>query len=384
VRRPFTRSVAAAGAMILIGLVAPFPPAGAADCAGAVDEVIPAVPWAQKWLAPNRIWPLTKGESVLVAVVDTGVSGAAPALTGAVAPGGTSLSGNPDPATDCAGRGTFMAGIIAARPVAGAGFAGLAPAALVLPVRVTDRAEEVDPAKLAKGIRHAADAGAQVIAVSVSSGPSADLQAAVTYALSRNAVVLADAVGREKEQKPYPAAYEGVIAVAGMNASGAPVGGGAITPALLAPETDVQSLPPAGKGHLIATGTGIAVAFAAGTAALVRSYHPGLTAAQVHERLQATADHPATRTPDRTMGYGVVNPYSAVATLLPKESGETSRSVAPPPLRLDTLPVVDRQPDLIAVLVVTTIVVLLCAGAIISAIVRHHRARARRAAQAGA
>jgi membrane-anchored mycosin MYCP len=369
------RVVAAAG--LLLTLVAP--PAAAAeaqDCAPAVDQVSAAVPWPQLRLAPERIWPLTRGASVLVAVVDTGVSAAAPALAGVVAPGGASFAGDPDPTTDCAGRGTFMAGIIAAQPEPGVGFSGVAPQARILPVRVTDKADEVDPSALANGIRHAADAGARVIAVSVSTTtPSADLEAAVTHAVALDAVVLADTGG---DDKVYPAAYENVIGVAGLGQDGvASSAAGPTARSLLAPDTDVQSIPPAGLGHVVASGSGIGVAFAAGVAALVRSYRPGLSAIQVRERLEATADHPSVALPDPTMGYGVVDPYAAVASVLPRESGEPSTSVTPQALSLARPPAVDRTPALVAMLVVLAVVVALAVGAITTVTVRRSRAATR-------
>ncbi|GAB2836595.1 hypothetical protein GCM10027176_46140 [Actinoallomurus bryophytorum] len=42
-------------------------------------------------------------------------------------------------------------------------------------------------------------------------------------------------------------------------------------------------------------------AFVAGTAALVRDHRPTLTAAQVRQRLETTADHPTGRLPDPSL-----------------------------------------------------------------------------------
>jgi hypothetical protein len=50
----------------------------------------------------------------------------------------------------------------------------------------------------------------------------------------------------------------------------------------------------------------------AGTAALVRSYYPALSAREVAERLMGTADQPSTPLPNKLIGYGVVDPFSAV------------------------------------------------------------------------
>jgi hypothetical protein len=58
----------------------------------------------------------------------------------------------------------------------------------------------------------------------------------------------------------------------------------------------------------------VAAAFVAGAAALVRDYRPKLTATQVRQRLENTADHPTGRLPDPSLGYGIVDPGAAVAT----------------------------------------------------------------------
>jgi subtilisin family serine protease len=139
-------------------------PAGQRRCAAASTTVARAVPWAQQRLAPQRVWMLTRGQAVTVAVVDTGVSRSAPALAGRVLAGKDVLTGGPGD-DDCAGHGTFVAGLVAAGQLAGTGFAGVAPDARILPVRVTDQAGDVHPDVLAAGVTAAVDGGGTVIAV---------------------------------------------------------------------------------------------------------------------------------------------------------------------------------------------------------------------------
>lgn len=73
--------------------------------------------WAQRRMAASRAWSLAEG-AVRVAVVGTGVSAQAPALAGAVLRGTDLANGAGD--SDCSGHGTFLAGLLAARPVEGA------------------------------------------------------------------------------------------------------------------------------------------------------------------------------------------------------------------------------------------------------------------------
>ncbi|MDN3358635.1 type VII secretion-associated serine protease mycosin [Actinomadura sp. DC4] len=321
-------------------------PAQAAGCAAPATRVVRDVPWAQLLLGPQRAWVLTRGGGTVVAVVDTGVSAASPALAGAVY-AGRDVTDNSRADGDCSGHGTFVAGLIAARPVAGSGFAGIAPAARILPIRVATDQNQVDPAKLASGIRVAVDAGARVVTVAVgTTADTAALRRAVAYAGSHDALVVAstDAAGLSSDGPVYPAALPGVVAVAsvGPNAKVATKPG--LAPALAAPGSNLLSIAPRGSGNVTASGSGVAAAFVAGAAALVRDYRPKLTAAQVRQRLETTADHPTGRLPDPSLGYGIVDPVAAVATVLPEESGETAPGAQARPVTIVLPPPSDRRP----------------------------------------
>ncbi|WP_406689491.1 S8 family serine peptidase [Saccharopolyspora sp. ID03-671] len=360
---------AVATALVVGALLTAAPiPAVAQQCAQPADHVVPQEGWALERLAPSSVWDLTSGDAVTVAVIGTGVSAAAPALSGAVLPG-QSLSGGAGD-DDCAGRDTFMAGVIAARPAAGTGFTGIAPGARILPIRITDDPDEVDAGKLTSAIRSAADGGAEVIAVSVGTA-SADggLRAAVAYALSKDALVIAPSdVDVGEDAVPYPAGFPEALPVTGITDEGDPIQNAAGRPALVAPGNEVVGIAPRGSGQIVASGGGIGVAFVAGTAALVRAYHPDLSAAEVRNRLQDTADHPPADLPDPQRGYGVVNPVAAVTSVLPAESGEKPMAAAAPPAHLPPKPVVDPLPRLVALLVtggVGLLVVLTALGRVL-------------------
>lgn len=276
------RTLAAALLVLAAPLVAPLP-AAARDgrCAPAEDTVAAAEPWAQRRLAPERAWQLARG-AVTVGVVDTGVSAAAPALAGSVLPG-TDLAGGAGD-TDCSGHGTFLAGLLAARPVPGSPFSGVAPGARLLPVRVADDPARVDPAKVAAGIRAAVDGGARVVAVGVVVGvETPELRAAVEYAAAEDVLVVASAAVREAGRRAYPAALPGVVGVAPVGPDG-PVGDAeslGAAPLVAAPAAQLVGIAPEGRGHRMGSAPELAVAFVAGAAALVRDYRPELTAAEV-------------------------------------------------------------------------------------------------------
>lgn len=340
------RSAVALAVMVLCGLAGtpaggvayaadgepPPLPSGGTSCVGASPVTFDGVPWPVARMAPQLAWPLSRGAGVTVAVVDTGV-GTPPGLAGAVLAGSNVVSGGRAD-SDCAGRGTALAGIVAGRPVGGRWVVGMAPAASVLPIRITDGYGRMPPDALAKGVRAAAILGADVILVGTGKELNdPGLRAAVAEAVSRDAVVVAPAADQSQSQPSptgtgFPAAYEQVLAVGGVAADGTPTR--AQTPDLLAPGYGIVAV--AGAGHYRVGGAAVAAAYVAGAAALVRAYHPKLNQAQVRQRLTLTAaPSPA--------GGGVADPYAAVADPAPERASIT------PTVRHDSV-VLPRAPGI--------------------------------------
>ncbi|GGV20634.1 hypothetical protein GCM10010495_39940 [Kitasatospora herbaricolor] len=331
-------------------------------CTKPSDKGTGRTPWAQTVLRPDAAWQLSRGAGVTVAVVGSGVDAASGVLDGRLALGPREY-GPGDAGRDCVGHGTFLAGLIAARRQDGTGFAGIAPEARILAVAVTDEAGITTPALLAKGIRDAADGGARVIAVAVPVPVGGeDLAGAVRYAGERGALVVAPAGPDATSSgasggRAFPAAYPEVLAVAGLSPNGAVSNGAASSGAvsngggsdggaagteaagpggrvdLVAPGDALMSVGPGGKGYFTGSGPSFATAVVAGTAALVLGYRPELTAAQLLDRLKATAYHPGTALPDARLGYGTVDPLAAVSALLP---GARNGAAAQPPARAGT------------------------------------------------
>jgi membrane-anchored mycosin MYCP len=363
------------------------------QCLAASSRQYHAVPWPQQELAPKRVWDLTEGAGQLIAVVDSGVSDTTPGLAGAILPGRDVLTGNSGN-TDCLGHGTFTAGLIAARPTPGTGLVGLAPQARILAVDVINpaAAESATPvtssSAVAAGITYAVNAGASVVDVSTAATPppSLALSRAVAYAESSNVVVVAPVSTSSGTNSAnvvsYPADYPGVIAVAAVDPTGAPVnaaGKGARVD-LAAPGVALVSVRPRGLGEISGNGAALATAFVAGTAALVRSYYPQLSAAAVVHRLEVTADQPGTTLPDPQVGYGIVDPYTALTTVLPEESGGQAPKVPPAPaIHLPPQIPPDTWPLTGALIVCGLVAAGLLTGASAVHIVRHGRRQGWRA-----
>lgn len=293
-------------------------------CVAASAEHASGQPWALAALGNTRSLTLSQGAGVTVAVVDTGVSTGVSGLSGRVsALGGAGV--------DCVGHGTFAAGLIAAAGTADGGAAGLAPRARILAVRGTDERGNASVARVAAGIREAADAGASVVYVGVAlADGKSELTNAVAYASRKDALVVAplapDALPKDPatgdlvapEPWYWPAAAPGVLAVTdygpdGSRPDNAPSVSGAD---LAAPGDAVVGIGPRGDGHFIGSGASLAAAHAAGAAALVRSRHPEMSATEISRQLTEAA-YPAA--PPR------LDPYAALTAVLAETPGATPR-----------------------------------------------------------
>jgi membrane-anchored mycosin MYCP len=240
---------------------------------------------------------------------------------------------------DCVGHGTGVAGIIAARPVAGSLFRGLAPAATILALRVSEQTETEDgslsgrhgtPAGLATAIRDAVALHAGVINLSLVTYRADEVvRDAVRYALDNDVVVIA-AVGNGAEQgnkTPYPAAYDGVLGVGSVSPDTQRVTTSQIGPYvdLIAPGAQIV-ITATPDGLQLVDGTSFAAPFVSATAALLRQYHPELSAAQVAAQLTATADggHAGPG-----YGAGVLNPYRALTEYTGASPGPAAQPAQP-------------------------------------------------------
>ncbi|RSN19286.1 type VII secretion-associated serine protease mycosin [Amycolatopsis sp. WAC 04169] len=338
-------------------------------CLGPPQGTERSAPWAQQRLAPERVWPLTTGAGITVGVVDSGVDGGSPQLSGGKVTAGVDVTAPGERAdTDCYGHGTFVAGIIAASRDSTTGFAGVAPGASILPIRCAKLGEDgsapvLTAASLGDGIRAAVDGGARVINVSASTTvDDPKLSSAVSYAANRDVVVVASAANSAQQGDPvtYPAAYPGVIAVGAIDRDGkhADFSQTGSFLSLVAPGVGVTSIGPGGPGQWQGTGTSYSAPFVAGAAALVRAYHPQLSAGQVKHRLQVTADPPAAARPDPGLGWGTVNVVAAVTRVLPEEAGVLKQLASPPPMSPVPDPEDEGNGRVVAVLSLVVAVVL--------------------------
>lgn len=261
--------------------------------------------WSSAFESPDRVralpfpgparewaWDGATGAGVKVAVVDSGIEGGHPAVTGV--DGYVAFEADPDSDSgirmiegahdDLVGHGTACAGIIR----------GLAPDVELYSVRVLGENLKGKGALFLAGIEWAVERGMDVVNMSLSSksehlfGPLHD---ASDEAYFGNTVLVCAA--NNVPGPTYPSQFASVVSVAAM---------GGDDPYSLAynPKPPVEfaaigidiEVPWTGEdGSIVATGNSFAAPHVAGLTALIRSKHPRLTPFQVKSVLQACSQN---------------------------------------------------------------------------------------------
>jgi serine protease len=340
------------------------------------DQLFPRQ-WHYDLIGLPRAWELEIGrESVVVAVVDTGIRSDHPDLRGTLA-GGFDFISDPGRANDGDGidrdpfdpgdrvgpspggsfHGTHVAGTIGAATENIEGVAGVTWRARVMPLRVLgvgggtvfDIAQAI---KFAVGAPNASglvpDRRAAVINLSFTVlGEAPLLRDAVEQATAAGALVVTAAGNTASDGLVSPAAFENSVSVAAVDALGgiAPYSNFGPRIDLAAPggstRVDVNgddfpdgvlsTLLPGERAYAYVQGTSMACAHVSGIAALLVAARPTLSPAALRQALEDTAQDRGAPGRDDRYGHGLVDPAGALR-------GITGvRAPASPVLALDTL-----------------------------------------------
>jgi thermitase len=286
--------------------------------------------WHLPKIAAPTAWDSTTGSSsVVVAIVDTGVDGTHPDLAPKMVPGWNFYSNNSD-TRDVYGHGTAVAGTVAACSDNGIGVASVAWGCQIMPIRVTDTQGSATYSAMASGITYAADHGARVVNASFAAADGAAVTAAAQYLESKGGILTVaagnDAAFDSSPDNPYlltVSATDSNDALAAWSNTGNNVD-------LSAPGVQIDTTA-RGGGYGWGTGTSFAAPIVAGVAALVISVNPGLTASQVRNILEQSADDRGSPGWDPSYGWGRVNAARAVSLALGLRSATGGVSDSTPP-----------------------------------------------------
>lgn len=319
--------------------------------------------WALAALNADSAWNFSKGQGIIVAVIDSGIQYTHEDLfsniwtnPGEIAGNGIdddydgyiddvygwSFRSNNGDVADVDGHGTHVSGIIAGTSDNAKGAAGIAPEAKIMSLRVfnpfdSDLYAIVE--SIISSVRYAVDHGARVINISLGlrlSNFVADqftrFQQAVSYARTNNVIVVAAAGNDNVDMNLYPALFSDAISVGALyrsNFNGSiqrdwySSYGSALD--FMAPGTDILSTRYSGSDqssypyfngdtkYAQISGTSMASPMVAGAAALLLAEDPLLTFDDIYRRLKFSATDKGTAGFDNFNGWGMINPFKALS-----------------------------------------------------------------------
>jgi len=302
------------------------------------------VNWGLVRIAAPDAWGISHGrESVVVAVIDSGIdhSDDVPQLAESmwVNPGEIPGNGIDDDrngyvddvhgwdfrdgdnssltGTSLHWHGTFVAGIIAARP-GDVPIAGVAPGVRIMDVRFLDSKNEFltsDWRTFAEAIDYAVDNGAHIINLSVYANgqPPTYFKQALDRAVSRGVIVVGISGNTGQAGVQYPGKYDSVYATAATTENDllASFSTRGDEVALSAPGDNVTSFIPGG-GTSTRSGTSFAAPHVSGVLALILSANPGLSPAQAFDVLTRALIDLGPRGFDTSFGGGLIDAYEAL------------------------------------------------------------------------
>jgi len=256
--------------------------------------------WGLDNLNVPEVWASSPGFSgvtgvgTTIAVIDTGVDLDHPEFIGRIVDGYDFVD-NDTNADDGNGHGTHVAGTIAANNDDGYGISGVAPDALIMPIRVLDDDGYGYTSDIIEGLLWATNNDADVANLSLGgSGYSQAMADAVEYATNNQTVVVMAAGNSGGSSPDYPAAHalNYGIAVGAVDqyrnmASFSNRAGNTVMDYVTAPGEYIYSSVPG--GYDIFSGTSMATPHVAGVAALLKSYDNTLTAEAIENLLIETA-----------------------------------------------------------------------------------------------
>ncbi len=258
-----------------------------------------------------KAWGTTKGNSLVVGVLDTGVDANHPDLEGKIF-GSENLL--PEDKNDAIGHGTEVSGIIAANTNNKQGIAGVSWNTKILPIKVTDEYGQARVSTVVEALDRTYTEGVKIVQISLSTSQfSQVLKDSVQEANERGILIISTAGNTGEREVRYPAAFEGVIGVGAVNSSKKIESYSTLGDhvSLVAPGASIYTTS-LYSGYSSVSGTSFAAPQVAGTAALIWSVAPDISSEDVRQILFQSAEDLGEPGKDFVFGNGLLNTEAAV------------------------------------------------------------------------
>lgn len=294
--------------------------------------------YSSQWHLPKissaSAWDLQQGsDTVIIAIIDTGVDGTHPDLAAKIVPGWNFYDNNSDTA-DVYGHGTAVAGTATAIGNNAVGVTGACWNCKLMPIRISDPQGYGSTSRIANALTWSADRGARVANISYRVSTSSAVKTAAQYFSDHGGVVTVSA-GNEGDfdiaaNNPY-------VLTVGATTSSDSLASWSVTGNLIdlvAPGTSILTTNRGGS-YGSWSGTSFSAPLVAGVAGLIISANPSLTGLAAQDIIMATVDDLGTAGWDTTYGFGRLNSAKAVSQAAQGSVINPSPTPAPTPSPAD-------------------------------------------------
>jgi hypothetical protein len=273
---------------------------------------------------------ISKGDKVVIAVIDSEIDSKQPNLAGSVTDQYDAGCGTTPPHA----HGTGMAGAIAAHGQ----LLGVAPDAKIIAICAFGGAGQPQSStiNIIKGLDYAIRHGARIVNMSFAGPRDPALSQALQVAREKGVLLIAAAGNAGPKSAPlYPGADPSVMAVTATDENDLLFKGANQGQYVTVAAPGVNVLVPAPDGGVqVTTGTSVATANVSGVAALLIAHKPSLKPEEVRAILVATAKHLGSPGINPQFGAGLVDPLKALETKVsynpPSQQDSLNRFLAAP------------------------------------------------------
>jgi len=257
---------------------------------------------------------ISKGENVIIAVIDSAVDADQPDLAGRVIDRYDAGCGVTAPDA----HGTGMAGAIASH----AQLLGVAPSAKIIAICAfggSGGTPEATSVKIIRGLDYAVQHGAKIVNMSFAGPYDPALAQALQVAREKGVLIVAAAGNAGAKSPPlYPGADPNVMAVTATDEGDRLFAGANQGKYVALAAPGVNILVPAPNGGVqMTTGTSVATANVSGVAALLLAEKPARTPEDIRAVLVSTAKHLGAAGVNPQFGAGLVDPLRALQQVTP-------------------------------------------------------------------